>query len=363
MKKILIIITTGFESTGGLTTVMMNYYRAMDKTSFRIDFASTNEAECVLINELSINDSNYYCLGNRKKEVLHYIRNLRKLINKKQYDIVHINGNSATMLIETSVAKSCHVKRIICHTHTTQSEYPVINRILLPIFRNSYTYALAVSDKAGKWLYGKDYTVLNNAINTSKYAYNSEHRSTIKMELGIEGKYVIGTVGKLTSSKNQAFLIDVFMEYMKTNSNAVLLIVGGGELENELKKKALECGLAEYIIFLGMRDDVERVIQCFDVFVFTSKYEGFGMVLVEAQASGLHCIVADTIPKETAVTNNIEYMSLNAPIRKWVDRIEYHRNNESDRTRLSMDACKSIEKHGFNIVCEAKKLREVYETK
>ncbi len=362
MKKILIVITTGFESTGGLTTVMMNYYRAMDKTPFRIDFASTNEAEKVLLDELSLNKSHYYCLGNRKKGILLYICNLRRLMKKNQYDIVHINGNSATMLIETAIAISCNVKKIICHTHTTQSEYPIVNKAILPIFRKSYTTALAVSDKAGRWLYGTGYTVLNNAINTSKYSFNLDVRNNIKKELGIENKFVIGTVGKITPSKNQSFLIDVFVEYMKINSDAVLVIVGGGELENELRKKALECGQAENIIFLGMRDDVERVIQCFDLFLFTSKYEGFGMVLVEAQASGLHCIVSDVVPRETAVTDNIEYISLKAPVSEWAKKIELQREAEVDRKRLSYEACNSIEKHGFNIDREAKRLRNIYET-
>lgn len=360
MNKILIIITTEFESTGGLTTVMMNYYRAMDKTSMQIDFASTNDASDVLVAELYLNKSNYYNLGSRKKQAFRYMLKLQKLLDEQHYDAIHINGNSATMLMETVIAKRCGINRIICHTHTSQSEYPFLNMLVKPIFKLTYTKAIAVSEKSGRWLYKRNFEILNNAINTDHYRFNEEIRSQLRQKYGLEDKYVVGTVGKLTESKNQGYLLRIFAEYYKENNNSVLMIVGGGELEVSLKEQAKDLGIYDNTLFLGMREDVNRLIQCFDIFVFTSVYEGFGMVLVEAQASGLYCIASDSIPKETKITNNIEFISLRQPTSDWVLSIKKQQNRNVDRRKMSLAAYDSICEHGFNIASEAKRLEQIY---
>lgn len=360
MKKILIVITTSFESTGGLTTVMMNYYREMDKTEMQVDFASTNEAEEVLANELRQHGSNYYNLGNRKKQVKHYISKLKKLLREQKYDVIHINGNSSTMLIETLTARRCCIKKIICHTHTSQSEYPMINRMLNPFFNGSYTKALAVSNKSGEWLYDNEFDVINNAIDIEKYRFNMEARRHLRQKYELSGKYIIGTVGKLTESKNQSFLLKVFSEYREIDPNSVLMIVGGGGLEEKLKKQAKKLKIDDCVIFLGMRNDVNCILQCFDCFVFTSLYEGFGMALVEAQASGLYCITSNSVPRETQVTSNIKYVSLQAPTVVWAEKIAEQKSKNIDREQISKDACISIREHGFDIKTEVKRLECIY---
>lgn len=360
MKRILIIITTAFELTGGLTTVMMNYYRLMDKSQLRIDFASTNEAEEKLREELHHNGSEYYNMGSRKKCPLRYMKRLKELLMAKQYDIIHINGNSSTMIMEARVARKCGVNEIICHTHTSQSEYPLLHKFLSRSFRKSYTKAIAVSKKSGRWLYGEEFTVLNNAIDVNKYIYNPKIRTKVRKKLGIDSKYVIGTVGKLTESKNQAFLLEIFADYVKNNSGAILVIAGGGDQETKLKQKAHDLGIENEVVFLGMKSNIEEILQAFDIFVFTSLYEGFGMVLVEAQAAGLYCISADTVPKETQVTSNIEYLSLSLPVKSWADAVKRIQEQKSDREILSRNAQQSIAEYGYDIFIEAKKLERIY---
>ena len=360
MKKILIIITTAFEPTGGLTTVMMNYYRAMDKSQLWIDFASTNEVEKQLYDELNHKGSKYYNLGSRKKKPLRYMKRLKKLLMDKQYDVIHINGNSSTMIMEAIVAQKCGVKEIICHTHTTQSEYPVLHNLLCRSFRKSYTKAIAVSEKSGRWLYGDGFTVLNNAIDINKYKYDPKTRTEVRKKLGVDSKYVVGTVGKLTESKNQAFLLEVFADYVKENKEAILVIAGGGDQKAKLKQKAHDLGIEDEVMFLGMRSDVEKILQAFDIFVFTSLYEGFGMVLVEAQTAGLYCISADTVPKETQVTSNIKYLSLSLSAKSWADAVKRTKEQKSDREILSRDAQQSIAEYGYDISIEAKKLERIY---
>ena len=358
MKKVLIVITTGFESNGGLASVMMNYYRHMDRTNYQIDFASTNIPDERLAVEVKEAGSRYFNLGERKSNTLKYICNLFQLLRKEKYDIIHVNGNSATMVFELFPALLCGVKVRIAHGHTTKSNYPRMHNILAPFFRKMYTKAIAVSKDTGEWLYQKDYIILNNAIDVGHYQYNDDARNKVREQLGITDKLVIGNVGKLNGPKNHTFLIDIFIEINKKRDDAVLVIAGGGELESELKQKCKENNIAEKVYFLGMLDDVSEVIQAYDVFVFTSIFEGLGMALIEAQASGLECVSSNVVPEETAVTDNIQYMSLDKSVKEWADKVL--EVSSYDRAEHSKHAVESVRSHGYDIRYEASKLMEIY---
>lgn len=182
MKKILIVITTEFVYYGGLTNVMMNYYKALNKDGLHIDFASTN-----VVNEndrayqfIKSNGSNYYCLGSRKRNTFNYLQKLYLLLKKNKYDVIHINGNSATMVLELVVSCLVGIKTRITHGHTTRSSHPIVHRILKKPLNFLSTYKLAVSNSTGKWLFGKDYIVLNNAINVHKFAFDKYKRKKNK---------------------------------------------------------------------------------------------------------------------------------------------------------------------------------------
>lgn len=358
MKKVLIIINTGFVSFGGLATVMMNYYSHMELDGLIIDFASNNEPDYKILQELR-NGSKYYNLGARCR-IFSYTLNLYNLIKEKGYDVVHVNGNSATMLLELAVAKVLGVRKRIAHVHASKSGHPILHSILSPFFKEMYTDAIAVSKMAGDWLYGDNYIVLNNAIDTYKYAYNEDIRNRLKKELNCNEEFVIGNIGKLTDMKNQTFLLDIFAEYIKINKHSKLLIGGGGDLENELVDKAKHLGIQNEVVFLGMLSNVEEILQVFDCFLFTSKYEGLGMVLIEAQASGLMCLSSSSVPKETKVTNNIEYIDLEAPITQWIKQIELIRKRKLDRSVLSKDARASIRRNGYYINDQVDALRDIY---
>lgn len=261
--KVLIIITTKFVAYGGLTTVVMNYYRALDKTGITIDIASTNEASEVLLQELLRNGSKYYNLGKRKY-ILSYARNLNKVLGN-HYDIVHVNGNSATMLLELFPARMNRVHTRIVHVHTTRTQHPVLQKIIYPFLKKSYNKAVAVSEDSGKWLYGDNYIVFNNAINVRKYAFSLQNSEKIRNSLGISSQtFVIGNIGKLNFSKNHQYLLRVFSGFKKSIDDCKLIIVGGGELEDELKRKAVELGIEKDVIFAGMIDDAsEKIHSCY----------------------------------------------------------------------------------------------------
>ena len=358
MKKILIVITTDFVSYGGLASVMMNYYNAMNKKDIQVDFASTNIAPKNLASELQVNNSSYFCLGNRKRNLLKYLFNLVKLLKKEQYDVIHVNGNSSTMAIELQTARFCGIKQRLAHGHTTRTDYPLIHKILTIIFRNSYTVGIAVSNKTGKWLFKKGYRILNNAIDIKHYKFDGQLREQFRIKYNLENKFVVGNVGKLNPSKNHSYLLKVFSEIRKIRRNAFLVIAGGGELEGQLKKETYDLGISDFVLFLGMVEDAAPVLQAMDVFVFTSIFEGLGMALIEAQASGLRCVCSDIVPKETRVTGLIQYVSLRESPVKWAEIISLV--DFDNRTNASEKAYKSITAAGYNIDIEAYKLRKIY---
>ena len=270
MKKVLVVITTAFVPTGGLATVMMNYYCQMDKANLQIDFASTNEAPDVLVNELAQNGSRYFCLGKRK-HILQYF--IRLYLCCKGYDVIHVNGNSATATIELLAARLAGVKMRIAHNHTTKTEHPILHRVLLPIFRRSYTIGLACSEDAGNWLFGKGkFKVLKNAIDVDKYQYNPANRARFRDEFQIpQDAIVIGHVGKYNTPKNHFKLLEVFAEYHKRHEGAFLVCVGYGPLRRHIEERIAELGLERNVILTGERTDIPELLSIMDVFVFTSK--------------------------------------------------------------------------------------------
>ncbi len=338
---------------------MMNYYRAMDKSGLTIDFASTNEAPKVLKSELAGNGSRYFNLGSRKKHLFKYLKKISRLMQENDYDVIHVNGNSATMAFELEMAKRRQVPVRIAHGHTTRSRHPWLHRILLRFFEKSYTQGIAVSDQAGRWLFsGKDYAVLNNAIPIEKFKYDAAIRKKYRENLELTDKFVVGNVGKLYEAKNHSFLIQIFYELQKQKENAHLLLVGGGEMQAELEEQCRNLGISDSVTFLGMREDVSQLLQCMDVFVFPSLYEGLGLALIEAQASGLYCFASDNVPTDACVSSLLQYLNLDDSIERWKDAllgVEVY-----DREKCSLEACRSIGKHGYDISAEALRLQEIY---
>lgn len=357
MRKVLIVITTAFNPYGGLTTVMMNYYRVMDKTNLEIDFASTNEGDVKLIEELNANGSKYYNLGDRKKNLIRYLENLNQVLKKNSYDVIHVNGNSATMYFELELAKKNGIKKRIAHGHTTRSNYPFFHNALKLLFRKSYSDAIAVSQKAGDWLYGSDYKIIRNAIDLKKYEFNTIAREEVRKKYNIGQELVLGNVGKLNAGKNQMFLMDVFKKFKeKCNNDAKLMIVGGGELETELKSYAKKIKISDSVIFTGMKNDTSKYLSAMDIFLFPSLFEGLPLSLVEAQANGLPCIVSKNVTTEVKIIENVSYIDLEIDL--WTEEIQ--KFLELKRT-CGLKEQKEFESKGYDIKKNSRKMLELYE--
>lgn len=357
MRKVLIVITTAYLPTGGLAGVVMNYYRKIDMNNLQIDIASTNEAPDMLVNELAQNGSRYYCLGKRL-HVLSYIFHLYKLC--KGYDVIHVNGNSATTVIEHLAAKMAGVKKRINHNHTSIPDHKTTSDILYPLFNKLVTDKVACSDLAGNWLYGAgNYLLLRNAVDVEKYKYSQEKRQYVRKRFGISDDCtVLGHVGKIYKPKNHPYLIRIFAEYRKLIPNSKLLLVGDGVMRQEVETLVDELDLSSFVIFAGLRTDIPEMLQAIDYFVFPSIWEGMPLSVLEALSSGITCIISDHITKDVMIGSHIHSMAIEKEPMEWAKYINEY------QLPMRMDACKesanAITEAGYNIKTEAGKLREIY---
>ena len=247
------------------------------------------------------------------------------------------------------IGKKYEIPIRIAHCHNSKCEHKTLHKILNVIFKRSYTKAVACSDLAGEWIFGKkNYDILPNAIDINKFRYKDCVRNEYRKKLELDSdEIIIGHVGNFNEQKNHKFIIDIFNSFQKRTKSSLLLI-GTGILIEEVKRQVEELGIQEKVYFLGLRDDVNCWMQAMDVFLFPSKWEGFGMVLIEAQASNLPVIASTEVPTVTRVTNFIRYIDLKSNVNDWNDAIlELHDNErfqEIDDRVIEYDIDRNIQK-------------------
>ena len=350
---------------GGAETMVMNLYRKIDRSLIQFDFVKHTEDSCEF-------DEEILSLGGRIISIpqfkgynfLHYINSWRKLFKvHSEYKIIHGHVRS-TASIYLWIAKRYRLITV-AHSHSTSSGNgfkAFVKNILQYPIRNNADYFFACSRKAGLWLFGKrvvqgnNFTILNNAIDTQRYTFDSQVRYHLREKLHIENKFVIGHVGRFTAAKNHNFLIDIFKLINDKYANTFLLLVGDGDLRTQLERKVRDLGLTHCVSFLGVRADIPDIMQAMDVFLFPSLVEGLGIVAIEAQAAGLPSIVSDALPEEVIVSNLIQRVSLNTLINHWVDLVLGHYFNPKERKNTSEE----INKNGYNIIETSDWLREFY---
>lgn len=327
---------------GGAETMVMNLYRNIDRSKVQFDFVVHTEEKCAFDDEIKELGGNLFSVPRYVgKNHFNYKNSWENFFKENpNYRVIHGHVRS-TASIYLSVAKKYGLKTI-AHSHSTSSgkglSAIVKNTLQFPI-RHISDYLFACSQSAGEWLYGKDvyqkenFFILNNSIDIEKFVFNEAIRKKIRKKLKVENKFVIGHIGRFTLLKNHSFLVDVFKNIYERNRNVVLLLVGDGDQLVTIQDKVNDLGLSESVIFTGVRSDIPELLQAMDIFVFPSIYEGLPVTLIEAQASGLRCIVSDSITKELMVTDLVKYLSLEETIETWSNEIclnsQYIRKNTS----------------------------------
>ena len=356
MKKILVVINKSIKYSDGISSVILNYYKIMEKSDIQIDFASSGDLDNEISSLFIKNESSYFKLPQRN-ELISYFRCLKRIL--KGYDVVHINCNSATVVLELLAAWLVSVECRVVHVHNTKNEHPLSHLLLTPLMLLLYTKGIACSKDAGDYLFGKyDYTVLNNAINTEDCRFNEQKRKKYRDLFGIaDDEILIGSIGGLRPQKNQIFLLQLLVELRKKKDCYKLMIIGEGGLRTEFEDFIEDNDLKDYVILPGARNDAKAILSAFDLFLFPSLFEGFGLVLLEAQANGLDCIASEYVPSEAKVCSNVVTLSLNEKGR-WIETISSYRVH--DRIGISRKNIKDIKKTHLDIKTETNKLRDLY---
>lgn len=328
MIRVLHVI--GAMDRGGAESMIMNFYRKIDRSKYSFDFLVHEERECDFDKEIRELGGNIFRIPRYKiYNYSKYKKEVKKFFAAHHdYDIVH--GHICSYInIYSSIAKSYGIKTI-AHSHSANFGFS-----LDTIFTNVVSfhtkfiddYFIGCSKRAGLDRYGSKivesnrFDVLCNGIDVTKYRFDEMKRNELRAKLGIEDKLVIGHVGRFTYAKNHEFLIEVFNELQTVRPDSVLLLFGRGELEDDVKTQVQELHIENKVQFMGVVSNVYDYLNALDVFVFPSRFEGLGIVLIEAQASGLPCIINDTLTGEINLTDQVRRISLNAPKINWVNTI------------------------------------------
>lgn len=332
---------------GGLESVVMNYYRHIDHSRVQFDFIVDEDSTLIPYKEIESLGGHVFVVP-PYQHVFAYQRALITLFRAQGWQIVHSHEN-ALSVFPLRAAKIAGIPIRIAHSHSTAGKgEPVRNMMkwVLRRFANVYpTHRFACSRHAGEWLFGKNvnFDVIYNAIDLSRFKFNPSVRAQVRSELGIsDDTLVIGHIGRFVTQKNHNFLLQIFNEILQTRDNAVLVLAGDGPLRHGIEQKAQELGFVSKVRFLGQRNDANRLYQAFDVFCLPSLYEGLGIVAVEAQVSGLPCLLSTAVPSEVEVSEQCSFLSLHDSAKIWARSIEQTQNGET-RSTPSLDKLKDYD--------------------
>lgn len=365
-----VLHVVGRMDRGGIETLIMNIYRNIDRNKVQFDFLCHYGKEAEYNEEIRALGGNIFEMTPIKSEekvyyskISNYIADLKKFFQEHDYSIVHGHMTN-TASIYMPIAKKNGTKTLIAHSHLSKSKKGFLGLITdflqIPIGVIATDY-FACSQNAARWLFSKNtiknnnVKILKNAVDTNKFKYSNEIRATLRKKYKLEKDLVIGHVGRFYHEKNHSFLIDVFNLFQKENENAKLLLVGEGPLKQTIENKVKKLGLENKVLFMGSRSDVESILQAIDVFVMPSLFEGFPVVTVEAQASGLPCVFSTEITKETNLTKRVSYVSLNDSLESWTLKIKQAFENNK-----RIDTSNQIIDQGFDIVENTRWLQKFY---
>lgn len=353
-----ILHIVSYMQRGGLETLIMNCYRHIDREKLQFDFIVHRDFRSDYDDEIEAMGGKIYRLPrlnpfsiNYKKALLDFFR------NHPEYRIVHCHLDCMSAL-PLGAAKRCGVPVRIAHAHNSNQDkdwkYP-LKRIYMRKIPETATHFFACSEVAGQWMFpNQDVTVINNGIETDKFNFDPVLRAVVREELGLKQELVLGHVGRFMPQKNHMFLLDVFAEVHKRVPDAKLLLMGTGPLEEQVREKVEKLNLEKNVCFLGVRSDVNRVLQAVDVFLLPSLYEGLGISAVEAQTAGARCVLSDAVPEVCCMTNLVDFVSLEEPPSHWADIIL------EENTSSRMDHSSEIISAGYDIQKTADWLQVFY---
>lgn len=374
VKKPIKVLQVAPLGAGGVTSLVLNIAEKIDKERVHFDYLTFYDRK-------EFNEERAIALGGKKYTVPidHYknslVRSIFKfiyaihVIKKSRADVIHINASKPYEVLVGVSAKLAGTKKVFFHSHNSAMDKSGgLTSKIMKCFKKMIPLVsdcnLACSELAAQFMFpdnilkSQKYTVIKNAIDTKKYCYSSTIRETYREKLGVKNKLVIGHIGRFMPQKNHAFLIDIFEKIHIKRPDSALVLIGEGELLDQVKKQVIEKKLQDSVIFFGTTNEVPQLLQAFDCFLFPSLYEGLPVVGVEVQASGLPLIMSDTITDEIGFTDLAQYISLEDREEIWADAVLNAVNQKIDRT-VYADLVKAA---GFDIYDIVNILTILYES-
>lgn len=350
--------------TDGVESVVMNYYRNIDKGKVQFHFICDEDSTDIPYDEIEKLGGKVIVVPPYQK-LFKYQKELYKIFKENNYKIIH-SHISTLSIFPLRIAKKAGVPIRIAHSHSTSNKKEwkrnLIKNILRPFSKVYANVFFGCSQLSGKWLFGNkaflngNIKIINNAIDLEKFKFNKEKRNEIRKEIGLdEDTILIGHIGRFVTQKNHEFLIDVFDEIHRRKQNSKLILIGQGNLKEKIKQKIKELGIEKYVIFTGQINNVSDYYNAMDIFVLPSLYEGLPVVGIEAQANGLLCEFSTDMTKETKVLSTTRFISLKETAKKWAEIIL-----EDYKNFKRKDSFDEMTKNNFNIKEEAKRLEKYY---
>ena len=348
--------------SGGIESFLNNIIQRIDLEKFQIDIIAVCLGKSIFTGPLENLGVRFFELSGSQRRLIQNHRRFFELLRQEQYHVVHLNLYQGLSLAYARTAMRAGVPVRIAHSHNAvlrRSAARPLKLLIHNVAKYMFTYKCttlgACSCGAAEFLFPKralkkrGYQFIPNGIEMERFRFNCDGREKTRTELGLEGKFVIGNVGRLCNQKNQDFLLDVFAQVHHREPNSCLLLVGEGDLLDHLKKKAHRLGVAGSVIFYGVSSHVERLLWAMDVFVLPSRFEGLPVTGVEAQAAGLPCFFSDAVTRECALTDSALFLPLAAGAAVWADAIitrceGARRQPRADTAKVQMFSADSVAK-------------------
>lgn len=370
MKKVLVFGMT--ENPGGVESVIMNYYRNIDRNKIQFDFLCNTEI-VAYSDEIEKLGGKIYKVTARSKNRKKFYHELDSFFknHSKEYEAIWVNVCSLANIDYLKCAKKYNIKTRIIHAHNSQNMDSFIrgllhrfNRLIISKYATDYW---TCSDEASKWFYNKKiinsnkYKIVYNAIDTKKYQFDDNKRKKIRKKLDLEDKLVITNIGRLHFQKNQEFVIKIFNEILKENKESILLLIGDGPDRKKLTDLVKIFKIEKKVKFLGIRKDVNDVMQAADVLLFPSLFEGLPLVMIEAQAADLLIYASKNKIDEKVIINKdrVNLISLEESDKYWASQII---NKSKERYKRKSNN-KLLANSNFDIKTEARKIQTFFEKK
>lgn len=327
MQRLLCIVSS--LDTGGAETFLMKVYRTLDRSKYQIDFIVS--ADGYYDNEVSSLGGILYKIPLRSEHPIKVYKAIKKIVKQNKYEIVLKLGNRPMSVVDLIAAKRGGAKVLAmrsCNALVNLSfKQRLIDRIFRPILNRVANVKLAPSDLAAIYTFGnkkyqnREVAIIHNGVDINLFKYDEIARKKIREELGVGDNLLVGHIGRFSRQKNHKFILPVFAKVKEINPKAKLLLVGTGELIDKVKSQAEDLAIIDDVIFAGIRSDVPALLSAMDVFVLPSLYEGMPNTVIEAQATGLGCVITDVITRQANIIDKVAYLPLNENYEEWAREV------------------------------------------